>query len=205
MSSTKTSLLIVLFLLTVSGCSSTQLVSRWHDTQYTGPKFKNVLVIGMIKNDTRRRHYEDELVKIIHNNGGNAIASYSLIPELASIDDKAKMTAIVKQTKVDSVVITSLLSIDKEQRTVPARIDYMPATGRGYYGYYRSSYRAVYQPAYNITDTIIRLETQVYAAKTEAMVWSGITESLNPDSIDRIIKETADVIRSDMHKHGLIR
>ena len=196
---------IVLALLGISACSSTKLVSRWHDTGYSGPKFKNVLVIGIMKNDIRRRYFEDELVKILRNNGGQAVTSYTLIPDLASIDDKTKMTTIVEQIGVDSVVITSLQSIDQQQRTVPAQVDYIPTMGRGYYGYYRSSYHAVYQPAYTTTDTIVRLETRVYAVATKAMIWAGTTESLNPGSADSVIKETADVIRKDMQEHGLIQ
>ena len=88
---------------------------------------------------------------------------------------------------------------------MPAQVDYVPTMGRGYYGYYRSSYQAVYQPAYTVTDTIVRLETRVYAASTAAMVWAGITESLNPESTESIISETADVIGSDMRANGLIR
>ncbi len=196
---------IVLALLGISACSSTKLVSRWHDTHYSGPQFKNVLVVGIMKDDIKRRYFEDELVKIIHNNGGQAVTSYTLIPDLASIDDKAKMINLVKRIGVDSVVITSLKSIDRQQRTVPAQVDYIPTMGRGYYGYYRSSYQAIYQPAYTTTDTIVRLETRVYSTATEAMVWAGTTESLNPDSADSIIIETADVIRSDMKENGLIR
>ena len=198
-------LYVVLLLLGISACSSTTLVSRWNDANYTGPQFNNVLIIGIIKDDIKRRYYEDEMVKIIRAKGGQAIASYTLMPELASIDEKAKIKAVVTKTAVDAVVITSLQAIDKEQRTVPARVDYVPTMGYGYYGYYRSSYRTVYQPAYTVTDTIVRLETRVYAAASEKMVWGGITESLNPDSIDEIIKETADIISSDMREHGLIK
>ena len=198
-------LYVALLLLSISACSSTTLVSRWNDATYTGPQFHKVLVIGMIKEDIDRRYYEEEQAKIVRAEGGQAVTSYTLIPDLSTVDDKTKMIAIVKQTGVDSVIITSLQAIDKNQRTVPARVDYRPAMGHGYYGYYRSSYQAVYQPAYTVTDTIVRLETRLYAAATEEMVWGGITESLNPDSIDEIIKETADVIGSDMREHGLIK
>jgi len=198
-------LYVALILLSISACTSTKLVSRWNDVNYTGPQFNNVLVIGMIKNDIKRRYYEDEQAKIIRSKGGQAVTSYNFIHDLGTVDDKAKIVAIVKKTGVDSVVITMLEAIDKEQRIVPARVDYAPTPGYGYYGYYRSSYRTVYQPAYTVTDTIVRLETRLYAAETEKMVWAGTTESLNPDSIDEIIKETADVIGSDMRKHGLIK
>jgi hypothetical protein len=198
-------LYVALVLLSISACSSTTLVSRWNDANYTGPIFNNVLVIGMIKEDIKRRYYEEEMAKIIRAEGGKAVTSYTLIPDLSTVDDEAKMVAIVNQIGVDSVIITSLVAIDEKQRTVPARVDYRPAMGHGYYGYYRSSYQAVYQPAYTVTDTIVRLETRLYAAATEKMVWGGVTESVNPDSLDEIIKETAHVIGSDMRAHGLIK
>jgi len=196
---------LVLVLLSISACSSTTLATRWHDANYTGPQFKNVLVIGVIKDDIKRRYYEDELAKIIRGKGGRAVASYNFIHNLGTVDDKAKIIALVEQTGVDSVLITALQAVDKEQRVVPARVDYVPTMGYGYYGYYRSSYQAVYQPGYTVTDTIVSLEIRLYAAATEKMVWAGTTESLNPDSIDKIIKETADVIGSDMREHGLIK
>jgi len=204
-------LYVALVLLSISACSSTTLVSRWSDVHYKGPQFNNVLVIGVIRDDIKRRYYEDEMVKIIRANGGQAVTSYNYIHDLGTVDDKAKIIAIVKKTGVDSVIISSLEGVDKEQRTVPARVDYVPTMGyggygrSGYYGYYRSSYQAVYHPAYTVTNTIVRLETRLYEAVTEEMVWAGTTESLNPDSIDQIIKETADVIGSDMRKHGLIK
>ena len=199
-------LAVVLILLSISACSSTTLVTRWNDANYTGPQFNNVLVIGVIKDDIKRRYYEDEMVKIIRANGGQAVAGYTYIHDLGTVDDKAKIIAVVKQAGVDSVLITILEAVDKEQRVVPARVDYVPTMGGyGYYGYYRSSYRTVYQPAYTVTDTIVRLETRLYDAETEKMVWGGMTESFNPDSIDEIIKETADVIGSDMRQHGLIK
>lgn len=196
---------VILVLLSISACSSTKLVTRWNDTNYIGPQFNKVLVIGMIKDDIKRRYYEDEQAKIIRARGGQAVTSYTFIHDLGTVDDKAKIIAIVEQTGVDSVLITALQSIDKEQRTVPARVDYVPTMGYGYYGYYQTSYQAIYQPAYNVTDTIVRLETRLYAAATEDMVWAGTTESFNPDSLDEIIQETADVIISDMKKHGLVK
>jgi hypothetical protein len=207
-------LAVVLVLLSIVACSSTTLVSRWSDVHYKGPQFSNVLVIGIINDDIKRRYYEDEMVKIIRAKGGQAVTSYNFIHDLGTVDDKSKIIAIVKQTGVDSVLITSLEGVDKEQRVVPARVDYVPAMGysgyrgygrSGYYGYYRSSYQAVYHPAYAVTDTIVRLETRLYEAVTEEMVWAGVTKSENPDSIDEIIKETADVIGSDMRQHGLIK
>lgn len=196
---------VILVLLSISACSSTKLVTRWNDTNYIGPQFNKVLVIGMIKDDIKRRYYEDEQAKIIRARGGQAVTSYTFIHDLGTVDDKAKIIAIVEQTGVDSVLITALQSIDKEQRTVPARVDYVPTMGYGYYGYYRTSYQTIYQPAYNVTDTIVSLETRLYAAATEKMVWAGTTESFNPDSLDEIIQETADVIISDMKKHGLVK
>ena len=40
-------LILAIVLALMTGCASTELVSQWTDTAYTGPTFHNILVVGM--------------------------------------------------------------------------------------------------------------------------------------------------------------
>jgi len=44
-----------LALLILSGCVNTSLIDRWRDPSYTGPPLHKVLVVGVQRDDGRRR------------------------------------------------------------------------------------------------------------------------------------------------------
>lgn len=45
-----------------SACATTQIINQWSDPSYTSPSFKRIMVIGVSKQDSIRRTFEDELV-----------------------------------------------------------------------------------------------------------------------------------------------
>ncbi len=214
MYSKKTFLLLILsVLLGVVSCSNqTRLYERWNDEQYSGPKLQKVLVVGIFKDDLRRRSFEASFAKEVNKSGKQAIAGYTIMPEKEDFDSKEDILAAVQKTGADAVLITSFKGVVEKQREVPARVDYIPSAGMsygrygyGYGGYYGSTYNAVYRPGYTVTDTIVQLETRVFSAKTEKLVWAGKTKSVNADSAEEIIKELVDVVVDDMKKSGLIK
>lgn len=198
----------VTLLILINGllaCSSSKLVARWNDTEYTGPVLTRVLVIGMVGDDIKRRYFEDEFIKQIAKSGHQGVPGYRLMPDLKDYDDKAKLAKVVSDAGVDAVLVATLQAVDKEMSYVPPRVEWIPTLGSGYYGYYHSSYMAVYQPGYERIDTVVRLETRVFTAQDERLVWAGNTESFNPSSSEKVIRELAEIVVSDMKKSGLVR
>jgi hypothetical protein len=191
----------------LTACTTTKLVTRWNDTEYKGPMLEKVLVVGVMKDDIKRRYYEDEFVKKITSGGRQAVTSYTLMPDLKAVNDKEALVEIVKKAGADSVLVTTLKAVKEQEREVPPRVDYVPTMGMGYgyYPYYMNSYQAVYSPGYTTVDTVVQLETRVYALPTEDLVWAGNTESFNASSAGSIISESANLIVTDMKASGLIK
>jgi len=191
----------------LTACTTTKLVTRWNDTEYKGPMLEKVLVVGVMKDDIKRRYYEDEFVKKITSGGRQAVTSYTLMPDLKAVNDKEELVEIVKKAGADSVLVTTLKAVKEQEREVPPRVDYVPTMGMGYgyYPYYMNSYQAVYSPGYTTVDTVVQLETRVYALPTEDLVWAGNTESFNASSAGSIISESANLIVTDMKASGLIK
>jgi hypothetical protein len=211
--------LFAVFLVLLVGCSSsTKLIKRWHDPDYTGPKLQKVLVLGLFKDEAQRRAFETAFVKQIDPSGKQAVAGYTLMPEMEDFDSKEKIMAAVEQTGADSVMITHFKGDIKKAREVPGRVEYIPDAGSrygyggnrygrygsGYGGYYGSTYQTVYRDGYTAMDSIVQLDTKVYSVATEKPVWSGFSKSLNPKSGEKIIKELVKLITTDMRKSGLI-
>jgi hypothetical protein len=199
---------IIFIAFVLSSCSSTSLVNRWSDPEYKGPALQKILVIGIIKDDIKRRSFEQEFANLITANDRTAVASYTLIPDLESADQKEEVLAAVEKVGADGVLVVTLQGVSKEQREVPPSIDYVPTAGFGYggmYGYYGMRHTAVYSPGYTVTDTIVRLDTKLFAVSSEKMIWAGKTESFNPSSSQSVISELEKLVITDMKKSGLIK
>lgn len=53
--------------------------------------------------------------------------------------------------------------------------------------------------------TTYRLETNLYAVSDGGLVWSGRSDTVNPDSIEDGISSLTQVIASKLREEGLIR
>jgi hypothetical protein len=199
--------LTVITLGLISCGSSTRLIESWHDETYSdGPKLETILVLGVIQDDIQRRAFEARFVEGLIAGGKKAIAGYTLMPEESDYDDKEDIVAAVQKVNADSVLITSFKGETEQQRYVPPRVDYAPSMSYGgYYGsYYGSAYRRVYQPGYTVVDSVVSLETRVYAVSPEKLVWAGNTKSVNSASPEIITGELVKIVVDDMRDSGLI-
>ncbi|MGB5985732.1 MAG: hypothetical protein WBG37_10535 [Desulfobacterales bacterium] len=194
----------LLFLGALYGCSSTQLVQRWHDPEFSGPKLNTILVLGVFKDEVQRRAFEQTFADQFDAAGREAVPGYRLVPAAAQIESKAAVAAAVQKAGADAVLITHFKGVSQEEQRVPPRVDYQPAMGFGYYRYYAPVYHRVYRPGYTIVNSIVKLETQVYRVVDEKLVWMGNSESVNSASADMIVKELVSLVVEDMKKRGLI-
>jgi hypothetical protein len=202
-------LLFMLFVFSffVSACSTTSLVSRWSDPEFKGPELKKILVVGIIKDDIKRRSFEQEFARLISTSDRKGIASYTVMPDIKSADQKEEIRAIVNKTGADGVLVVTYQGVSKQQRDVPPTVDYVPTAGFGHgmYGYYGMRHTAVYTPGYTVTDSIVRLDIKVFAVADEKMIWAAKTESFNPSSTQTVIGELAKLVITDMKKSGVVK
>ncbi len=199
-------IIVALLLILFSGCATTKLVQSWSDSDYQGEALNTFVVIGVMKDDLQRRIYEDQFVNRIKNDQISAIPAYSLIETNKDQYTKDELKEAVREAGVDAAIIARLVDIKEKKRYVPPTYEYEPMYGyyRGFYPYYGMSRRYVATPGYYATDTIVELETVVFATSTEKMVWAGSTKSTNASSAESIIKKNADIIVKEMEKAGLL-
>lgn len=202
---------LALLALLVAACSSTTLSGSWSDPAFNN-KVKDVYIIGIAKDDTVRRIFEDAFSGPLGSKGVETFSSYRDLPkrEETSREDIIKsMTA----EGCDSVLLTKLVGQRKETVTSPGYVSgYSPGpfygNRGGYYNswgsYYGRSYDVVYEPPTTTEFTILTVESVLYDLQTEKMIWSGQFETVVEDSIEKNIQDYVNEVVKDMAAKGLI-
>ncbi len=189
----------------LAGCSKTNLVNSWHDEQYNGPPLTKVMVVAMLDKDINRRFFETSFVDKVIREGGNGVASFRYMENLAEFKDRPKLVAAVEKSGADALLIVSVKGVHEEDIHTQGYFSWQPmGYARGYHGYYSQAYTARYVPGRNLVNRVVQLESRVYAVEGEKLVWGGQTESFNPTSIKRAVNQLVDVIIDDMQDAGLI-
>ena len=192
-----------MFAALLAACSSTHIKSVWKDPAYTGYPQK-IMVISVAKEPIYRRIFEDELVVQLKARGMDAIASYTTLPD-RNQDDQAAIAKMVEQLGADTVLVSRLVS----KRTV--RVEYPPTiTHRPYYykrwpDYYRHGYELINTPGYVTNYEYALMETNLYDAHNDKLIWAATTETGVENFNQTHIKPYITTILNTMVVHGLLR
>ncbi|MBW2214013.1 MAG: hypothetical protein JRF48_06160, partial [Deltaproteobacteria bacterium] len=152
-----------------------------------------------------RRLFEDTFTKALAERGTSAQASWGLLPQTTQLTEE-QIRGAIEGGNFDGVLISRLLSVDQSQQYVPPSTYTVPTSyhGYGYYGYYGSSYAVVHEPGYFKTNTVFRLETNLYSVANSDLVWSGQSETLNPESLTDVIDSMTAAVAKKLKEEKLI-
>ncbi len=196
-----------LALAALSACSktSTSIPLSWKNPAYQDGGFQKLFVIGVGKDDARRRLFEDTFAKAIALQGAAAQASWGHLPQSEQLTEE-QIRGAIEGGDFDGVVVTRLLGVDQSKEYVPPSTYTVPTAryGYGYYGYYGTSYEVVHQPGYSKTNTTFRIETNLYSVATGDLVWSGQSATLNPESLTDVIESMTSAVAKKLEAEKLI-
>ena len=169
--------------LGLTACAaSTQIVNQWVSPDYTSPRFRKIMVIGVSKQPSIRRTFEDEFVTKLKAAGVEAVPSYLYIPEDGQVDE-SRLQAAVKQAGADAVIITRLVRVDKKSEVSPGF--YRPGPV-GFYGGYSAAWYGYYEPPRVYQYDVYISETSLY--DMNQLVWAGTAETTDTGDITKEIQ-----------------
>jgi hypothetical protein len=215
---TKTSFIaLCVSLLTVCACktTATNFSQSYRNPGYEETVFKKLMVIGVAEDQQTRETFENAVVSAIAKEGGTSQASITVLPHDEQISED-QLHAAIDAGGFDAVLITRLLSIDKSSEYTPPkkynnpRTRYYPASpgwGYGYggfYGFYGTTFAEVHEPGYFETSTTLKLETNLYSVATNELVWTGQSETIDPDSIEDARASVTHAVAKKLKEERLI-
>ena len=200
--------LLVLAAVTLANGKSTKLVASWKNPEYSGPRFHRILVLGMSAKPGVRADFEDTLSKLVARDGVEAIPGNTILlrPEGTHLDMNYLKTQI-RDFKIDAVIVSRLVKVESSTTYIPGQAYVVPYPYyRSFYGYYGAVYPVVYSPDYLSTDTRVRVETNVYAstAPDGELVWTGISDTFNPSSADKVIDGLSKLLVKELQKESVL-
>ena len=199
----------LLLLLTISlllySCATSSLTATWHDQNYAGnDSLRDVLVIAVTEEETSRRLYEDGFVAKLSESGVRGIPSYSLQESDIEPTKQAVQTA-VSMAGARYVLITRHLGTDKKQHYSPPEPIYVDPYYSQMHRYYPLAYREVrYRPGSTYTVTTVSIESNLYDAQSEKLIWSAQSKSVDPNMSKSFFDGLVDVFVKDLKEKKLL-
>ena len=212
---------IVLLVLITAGmllgaCSSTRITGSWKNPDFTG-KVEKVYIVGIAKQETTRRIFEDGFSKELAALGATGMPSYGDL-EINQETSQDVIAGRIKANGADSVLMARAISSRTEQVVNPGYVSgpaYGPGyAGRGYYypdpyyrdygGYYARSYDIVYQPATVSEFKVVTIEANLYSAASGELIWSAQLETVVEANLTTLINDFIKVVTKDLRDNGLL-
>lgn len=191
-------------LLLAACASSTRLERSWVAPEAGTIAFEKVMVLALAPDEALRRSAEDAMRQEIER--AASIASYEVIPRAEDLKDRMRVAEAIRTSGVDGLVVMRLVSDETETRYEPGGV--MPPPYTSFWGYYTRPYAL--SPFYGDasgrirTDRVLGIETNIYQAQDETLIWSGFTRSQDPANVSQLVADVADAVRTRLREQGLI-
>jgi hypothetical protein len=203
---------IALLLTGVMSCGTTTMVTNsWRKDSATANGYKNIFVAAITSNIGAKQAVENGLQAQLQQQGLNVEKSIDVFPPDFSTQTGQKKELIlskIQSTNADGILTVALLRKETETRYQPGGGYWNPGLRYGYYNrfwsYYSNWYPSVYAPGYYDQQQVYYLETNLYNARTEELIWAAQSKTYDPSDIDSFLKGYIKAIKEQMIKDGLI-
>lgn len=181
---------------------SATLSSSWRDpeTLVKMGQFNKVLVVAFVKNPANRRIVEDDVIKILKSKG---IASYQYLGEGSTTLSLEELSDKIKNDEFDGAIIMRLIDPAKD-------INHMPGTGtypsyyKDFFPFYDGASSSYHDESYTSSRTSYAVETNMYSFKENKLIWNGITNTIEPKNLDKMVEAIGKVITKEIKKQGFL-
>jgi hypothetical protein len=200
---------IVLTVVILAFGKSSKLVMSWKNPSYSPEKkFHRVLALGLSDKTEVRVDFEDTLAAQLASTGLDAVPGNQIL--LRPPGTKLDLNTLKEQIRanhIEAVVVSRLIKVDNTVTYIPGMPYIVPYP---YYntfaGYYGTIYPVVYSPGYLQNEKKVRIETNVYLASEPdgQLIWTGVTDTLNPSNVHKAIKGLVQLVVQKMQKDGAL-
>lgn len=201
--------LALLAAVALAGCAApTVLNTQWKNPQAAGkPPMRSILVMGITKDPTNRRVFEDQMVAQLAARGVKAVPSYQFAPNAGAVE-QVKLEQAVKEAGVAGVLLTRVVNISEQVNVSPGMV-MGPPMGYGFGGFY-GFYGGMWATSYVVPPTVyttqhVAADTRLFETTNFTLLWSGSTTTTpTGSSVESLFQQFSQVIVGALAKDGLV-
>ena len=155
-------------------------------------------MVGGTDDAANRRIYEDALVGALTRRGVDAVASHTLIPRESDVR-RDKIVEAVKASGADGMIATRLIGVETRTTQVPGQ-----ATGQEGTDVFRYYSLLESQTIVRADYRVARLDSTVFDARTEKMVWWGRSSAFPTEDITTLSRELSESLAKALKSAALL-
>jgi hypothetical protein len=198
-------LVVLLCSASIAACATitTKVTAVWKNEAYKDQP-KRLLVIVLFPSRTGSMMVEDAFLVHLKSRRVDAAASYDVFSG-DELPTREKLVEQVKDGGYDAVLMTRVINARIEQRTEQRTPTYMaPHYGMPMSVYYDYAYSAVYTPLYKIGERDAKLESNLYDAATEKLIWTATSDTKLSGAEQELIQTFVGIMVESLRKEKLV-
>jgi hypothetical protein len=185
--------MVALGTTTACGGPATSVTQVWKAPVTPTVPMRSLIVFGTNMSEANRRVVEDTFAASLNQRGVHGVQSYRFFQ--GELPTREQARDATRAAGIDGILVMSLQGVREKHTYVPGFY-----SGDFWGGYYGTGWGS-YTPGYVATDEIVHLETTLWDPRArDALVWSAVTETTNPDSGSDFATSVAKKVVPEMER-----
>lgn len=135
---------------------------------------------------------------------GKGVVSYDYLDKDISVKSEEVIRQKIKQDGFDGAITMRLMDVDKERVKYRSN-NLMSPYFNTFSGYYFFNWPYYANSSYYLTTKTYTVETIVFSISEDKVIWTGTTQTTDPDGLTKMTEEIAKVVYDKMIKDGFIK
>ena len=203
--------LIIALLIVLTGCSSAEMVDNWKNPDIVIFDASKVLLVGISNNEESRVNFENKLQKEFEIRDVEAVRSLDVFDvDFTNSKRTEKELDDLEQSLLDkdfdAILLTKIIGSETRQ-SFRKSINELYSNREGFNEDYRSHQDIYNDEEYYETYTVYNAETSLYCicvGKKRSLIWRGNIDILDPDNVEKTIKDYVRLIVVALQEQDLI-
>ncbi len=186
----------------ILSCSpSMQFANLYVDDAFKGMQIKKALVVGMAKEEWKRKVYENEFRQDLMKHNVEVLTAWQEFPKGETIS-KETFYKYFSDKNIDAVFVVMAAGSKTEQTMSRGGSSNVYV---GFYGFYVSSASVYYSPQTTSEESVVYMKTNIYETSEGILIWSAKSQSFEPQSTGDVIKTVSFNVVSELSKQGYFK
>jgi hypothetical protein len=202
--------------------SQIELTKSWTNKTTTVKQSPLVMVMVLGKSPENRKSIEKDMIGRLKKKGIKAVGSLDVFQPEVQKYDSAQLVSLLRQNKIDMILINAVLSITEKERYIPggsqevqvsqnatpySSAGYQVGYYGNYYGFcnnYESMTEKRFIPGKTVTDVVVLIESHLYDVAKPELLWVGQSKTYTKEPSVELFKEFSKIIIEDITKNNLL-